>query len=76
MPATAQNAIAAIGIDIGKNSFHIFGLDDRGAILSDEARRPRHEPGSTGSGLLMAALTRAASEVVAQPSGGTVCQHA
>jgi transposase len=33
MPATAQNAIAAIGIDIGKNSFHIVGLDDRGAIL-------------------------------------------
>src|SRR6266446_5498721 len=25
---------------------------------SDEARRPRHEPGSTGSGLLRAALTR------------------
>jgi RNA-directed DNA polymerase len=25
---------------------------------SDEARRPRHEPGSTGSGLLLAALTR------------------
>ena len=32
MPATAQTAIAVIGIDIGKNSFHIVGLDDRGAI--------------------------------------------
>jgi transposase len=32
MPATAQTAIAVIGIDIGKNSFHIVGLNDRGAI--------------------------------------------
>jgi transposase len=32
MPATAPTAIAAIGIDIGKNSFHIVGLDNRGAI--------------------------------------------
>ena len=30
---TAQNAIAVVGIDIGKNSFHIVGLDDRGAIV-------------------------------------------
>ena len=31
----AQNlsrAIAVIGIDIGKNSFHVVGLDERGAI--------------------------------------------
>jgi transposase len=33
MPATAQTTIAVIGIDIGKNSFHIVGLDDRGAIV-------------------------------------------
>jgi hypothetical protein len=33
MPATVQTAIAAIGIDIGKNSFHILGLDDRGAMV-------------------------------------------
>jgi transposase len=33
MPATAQTAIAVVGIDIGKNSFHIVGLDDRGAIV-------------------------------------------
>ena len=26
MPATAQTAIAVVGIDIGKNSFHIVGL--------------------------------------------------
>jgi transposase len=34
MPATtAQNAIAVVGVDIGKNSFHIVALDDRGAIV-------------------------------------------
>jgi transposase len=33
MPARAQTAVAVIGIDIGKNSFHIVGLDDRGAIV-------------------------------------------
>jgi transposase len=34
MPATApQTAIAIVGIDIGKNSFHIIGLDNRGAIV-------------------------------------------
>jgi len=33
MPATAQTAIAVIGIDIGTNSFHVIGLDDRGAIV-------------------------------------------
>ena len=31
MPATAHSAVAVI--DIGKNSFHIVGLDDRGAIV-------------------------------------------
>ena len=33
MPATAHTGIAVVGIDIGKNSFHIIGLDDRGAIV-------------------------------------------
>ena len=32
MSQTANTAIAVIGIDIGKNSFHVVGLDDRGAI--------------------------------------------
>jgi hypothetical protein len=27
MPATVQTAIAVIGIDIGKSTFHIVGLD-------------------------------------------------
>jgi len=33
MPAIARAAIAVVGIDIGKDSFHIVGLDDRGAIV-------------------------------------------
>jgi transposase len=33
MPATEQTAIAVVGIDIGKNSFHIVGLDNRGAVV-------------------------------------------
>jgi transposase len=33
MPATVPTATAVIGIDIGKNSFHIVGLDNRGAIV-------------------------------------------
>jgi transposase len=33
MSQTAQTAVAVIGIDIGKNSFHIVGHDKRGAIV-------------------------------------------
>jgi transposase len=32
-PAKATAAIAVIGIDIGKNVFHLIGLDKRGAIV-------------------------------------------
>jgi transposase len=33
MSQTLSDTVAVIGIDIGKNSFHIVGLDDRGAIV-------------------------------------------
>ena len=33
MPNAASNQIAIIGVDIGKNSFHVIGLDKRGAIV-------------------------------------------
>jgi transposase len=33
MSETARRAIAVVGIDIGKNSFHVVGLDYRGAIV-------------------------------------------
>jgi transposase len=33
MSQSLNSAIAVIGIHIGKNSFHVVGLDDRGAIV-------------------------------------------
>jgi len=30
---SAPSAVATIGIDIGKNTFHLAGLDQRGAIV-------------------------------------------
>ena len=33
MAETLKTAVAVIGIDIGKNSFHVVGLDRRGAIV-------------------------------------------
>jgi transposase len=33
MSQKLSTAIAVIGVDIGKNSFHIVGLDDRAAIV-------------------------------------------
>jgi STAS domain len=40
MSQSLNSAIAVIGIDIGKNSFHVVGLDDRGAILFAELQDP------------------------------------
>jgi transposase len=33
MSQNLNSAVAVIGIDIGKNSFHVVALDDRGAIV-------------------------------------------
>ena len=33
MSQKRENAIAVVGIDIGKNSFHVVGHDERGAIV-------------------------------------------
>ena len=33
MSQSLNSAVSVIGIDIGKNSFHVVGLDDRGAIV-------------------------------------------
>lgn len=33
MPTAPLQPIATLGIDIGKNSFHLIGLDERGAIV-------------------------------------------
>ena len=41
MSQNLSRAIAVVGIDIGKNSFHVVGLDERGAIaLSDVVAWP------------------------------------
>jgi hypothetical protein len=51
MPKTASAEIAVIGIDIGKNSFHVVGHDSRG--------KARHE--HFVSGLPPRAACRAAA---------------
>jgi hypothetical protein len=33
MPETEKTAVAVVGIDIGKNSFHVVGLNQHGAIV-------------------------------------------
>ena len=33
MSHNLNDAVAVVGIDIGKNSFHVVGLDSRGAIV-------------------------------------------
>ncbi len=33
MSQNLNSAVAVIGIDIGKNSFHVVGLDNHGAIV-------------------------------------------
>ena len=33
MSQTVPTAIAVLGIDIGKNAFHVVGQDERGAIV-------------------------------------------
>jgi transposase len=41
MSAKFNSEIAVIGIDIGKNSFHVVGLDRRGAIVLRQKWSPR-----------------------------------
>ncbi len=33
MSQQPNTAIVVVGVDIGKNSFHVVGLDERGAIV-------------------------------------------
>jgi len=39
MSQKLDTTIAVIGIDIGKNSFHVIGLDQRGANRRRQQRR-------------------------------------
>jgi transposase len=36
IPKAKSTAIATLGVDIGKNTFHLVGLDKRGAIVLRE----------------------------------------
>jgi transposase len=45
MSQKLESAITVIGIDIGKNSFHVIGYDERGAIvLRQKWSRGQGEP--------------------------------
>src|SRR5262249_29283219 len=55
MAETVKSAVAVVGIDIGKNSFHIVGLDRRGAIVL----RQRWSRGQVEARLLPAATEEA-----------------
>ena len=33
MPRQSKDTVAVLGIDIGKNVFHLIGLDKRGSIV-------------------------------------------
>jgi len=33
MPRQSKDTVAVLGIDIGKNTFHLVGLNKRGAIV-------------------------------------------
>jgi len=57
MPATAQTAIAVIGIDIGKNSFHVVGQDMRGQIVLRQ-KWSRHQVEARFSRLMPAKYVR------------------
>jgi Tfp pilus assembly PilM family ATPase len=60
MSQNLSTAIAVVGIDIGKNSFHVVGLDSRGAIVlrqkwsrgQVEARLANQRRGPDGRGSL------------------------
>jgi hypothetical protein len=74
MVGELNSVIAVIGIDIGKNSFHLVGLDERGAMVVATENLIRHEltsevpnrviiPPHAGDGRTAAALTGVAGEV-------------
>jgi transposase len=69
MPQKSRTVIAVIGIDIGKNSFHVVGHDGRGAIVlrqrwsrgQVEARLANMPPCLVGMEACVGAFTSAAA---------------
>ena len=48
MPRSTNLSVATMGIDIGKNSFHVVGLDQRGAIRRAPAMDAQPDPSPAG----------------------------
>src|ERR1700742_4249139 len=80
MSQTANTAIAVIGIDIGKNSFHVVGHDARGAIvlrqkwpeaIAEVVQRPtmKFVATKTAEQLDLQALHRVRERLVSQRTG-------
>jgi hypothetical protein len=40
LPRKSKDTVAVLGIDIGKNVFHLIGLDKRGAIVPRQTQAP------------------------------------
>jgi len=71
MTKTSQDgAIAVISIDIGKTTFHLIGLDARGAIvLRQKLRRGQRERRLANVFMNMLANTRSNIETLCGPIG-------
>ena len=44
MPSISEQTIRVVGIDIGKNSFHIVGLDERDRAAAEVVARSGFDP--------------------------------
>ena len=59
MSEKLNTAVAVMGIDIGKNSFHVIGLDARGAIaLRQNWSRGQVEQTSTGDRTILGRISK------------------
>ena len=57
MPRSTNLSVATMGIDIGKNSFHLVGLDRRGAIVVRQRRDAQPDRSSAGEPAALKALS-------------------
>ena len=83
MSQKLESAVAVIGIDIGKNSFHVVGHDARGAIVlrqkgsrgQVEARLANMQPCLIGMEACVGAhhLSRKLASLGCQVDAGRVC---
>jgi hypothetical protein len=60
--------INTIGIDVGKNTFHLVGLDKRGAIVLQQ-KVTRHQLGRRLGNLIVAAGDARRVAKIAKPTG-------